>query len=104
MRQIDECASTFFRQASILDLYFLEWYELICGNVCDPHSFGSEASMEHVLGHWAGCPLLKNSGTEVQMARWYSIVDRLEELISWWWQFTAVLVLVCLQGHVRHPR
>ena len=53
--------------------------------------------MEGPLRHWPRCPLLTHAGSDVKWARWYSIVDKLSEMLAWWWPYTAILVLLALQ-------
>ena len=95
--QLDECAREYFSQASINDEWFLEWYERLRSGCNDPDPFGSEASLVRVLGHFKSCPFFQHGGDDVKWARWYSIVDKLDALQQWWWPYTCMLVLLCLQ-------
>lgn len=95
--QISDCAKTFFSQATVEDPYFLQWYEDLRTGFNDPHSFGSPASLDATLAHFRSCPLFDKPGADIKWARWYSIVDKLEGLLQWWWPYTAMVVLLCLK-------
>ena len=33
----------------------------------------------------------------MKLARWYSIVDKLEVIVTWWWPYASMLILLSLQ-------
>lgn len=98
--QLRACSSTYFSQATIDDPFFLEFYDKLRSSFDDPFPYGTVPSLQATLAHWKACPFFKTAGADIKWSRWYSIIDRLQEMLGWWWPYTSMVVLLALQKGV----
>jgi len=53
--------------------------------------------MEALMRQTASCPQLKNRGERIKMCRWFSVVQRMEQMLPHWWKLTSMWTLLALE-------
>eukprot|EP00971_Amphidinium_carterae_P338947 6476507-Amphidinium_carterae.1 len=61
------------------------------------HGFGSTETMTEVLDRFAHSELLYKKGDKVKLARWYSLVDKMSEMVPLWWSYACMVSLLAIQ-------
>lgn len=88
-----ETATEYFANTTYKDEYFLEWYEYMRLGCKDQLRFGSDASLMFVWSYFKKCVLFYKCGDKVKWSRWWSVEDKLADIIEWWWPLVAMIGL-----------
>ena len=92
---------SYFASGATGDPLFQHFYEELAweGGV-EACSWGSTESLEIAYRRTEECPYWHRKGDLVKSCRWFSIFDRLEEFLPWWWAFALQLVHFCMRMYV----
>eukprot|EP00971_Amphidinium_carterae_P350172 6491414-Amphidinium_carterae.3 len=97
-RQLADCKKQWCEQASTSDPWFLAWYSYLhAEHMSCNEGFGSKEVMAECLERYRHSEVLQKKGEKVKVARWYSLLDRMQEMVPVWWSYAAVVALLAVQ-------
>eukprot|EP00971_Amphidinium_carterae_P348173 6490362-Amphidinium_carterae.3 len=97
-QQLQGVALRFQEAATVESSYVQFWYSKLFTETGLPVSqYGSAESMQAVLDRLHRCKSFRTRGERVKMSRWWSLVDRLEEMLCDWFSIACMLSLLALE-------
>eukprot|EP00971_Amphidinium_carterae_P350257 6491458-Amphidinium_carterae.5 len=97
-RQLVDCKKQWVQQASVSDPWFQCWYSFLHHeHMKSNHGFGSTEVMNEVLQRFSHSDLLHKKGEKVKLARWYSLLDRMSDMVPLWWSYACMVALLAIQ-------
>lgn len=60
-------------------------------------TWGTPEAMDRVWQWYRSCPFFERKGTKTKLTRWFSLFDRLEEYLPWWWAMAAMTAFLAFQ-------
>ena len=103
MVSLSNCADKYFAHMDPSCATFQFYYTHMSKQAIEsPALVGTDESIRRVWDCFKSCPLYREKGSKTKMTRWFSIFDRLEEFIPWWWALAAMIAILSFpQGCLR---
>ena len=98
---LSNSAKEYFSFAGIDEPLFEHFYANLAEEAgVAPLCWGTHETRECVFNRMRCCPYWIRKGDHVKSCRWFSIFDRLFELLPWWWAMCLQLTQLCLKKGV----
>ena len=103
-RELQEMSAKYCANAQSDDPMLVFFYELLQWEGKEKvQDFGSKESLQRMLGRVSAADVMHLKGVKVKLHRWFSILDRVEQILPNWFCLAMMLSLLVLEkGGAKH--